>query len=72
MKPVTPTCRYNHGNLIREENGWWLGSSLRPSESTKLVQLDTVFVLSLYRCPVCGYVELFDDEDVANASSEQP
>lgn len=75
---VTPTCRYGHGDLEVANEGhdtnthrWTLlgvtsqsfvaGSSVgTPLTSTG--PSGNVFTLALYRCPVCGYLEMFDDE----------
>lgn len=64
---VEPTCRYNHGKLVLEDSpsdpstsGWGLRSfaffDLPPDEN------DSVWTVKVYKCPVCGYVELFDKD----------
>jgi len=70
-KAVEKTCRYGHGPLHREEGQYGLPAFLHRSgpSNALLRQLQAadyqitnrVFVLSLWRCPTCGYVELFDE-----------
>ncbi|ATF84590.1 hypothetical protein [Burkholderia gladioli] len=77
---ITPECRYGHGklelierpdadhhwafvgvNVMRFAAGQSVGE---PLTSTALD--GTVYMVKLFRCPHCGYVEAFDTEAVSN------
>lgn len=63
--PVTPTCRYGHGNLKRATGAglakeWGLSADSTPG----------AFLLALFICPNCGYSELFDLEPEVTAKQE--
>lgn len=73
---IEPTCRYGHGALIEiarspDEHYWgFIGASLVPfrvemSVDTPLEDTEVsgrIYTVSLFRCPSCGYLEVFDDE----------
>lgn len=73
---VIPTCRYDHGelqivSLEPSAHAWGLmGVTLVPFQAGSpvgqpLLQTKTsgrVYTVTVFRCPVCGYLELFDDE----------
>ncbi|WP_155705995.1 hypothetical protein [Burkholderia cepacia] len=73
---VTPTCRYGHGDLAEvtrtpDEHYWgFIGARLIPFRvgtpvGTSLMETEAsgrIYTVALYRCPVCGYLEVFDDE----------
>lgn len=72
MEQVKRTCRYGHG-LLELLAGAWAISGLRPRNAIEAVvgkhaegrtrALDgRVFALKVWRCPECGYVELFDED----------
>lgn len=67
---VTPTCRYGHGELQENPALWSLtGVTLSPIGQPAEGQPPVMVVMEngraystkLFRCPVCGYIELFDD-----------
>lgn len=64
-----PSCRYGHGPLQREERFWAVQQMERieqPPHPDRIFRAAPVqFVFSLFRCPECGYIEMFDDEDAA-------
>lgn len=53
---VAPICRYGHGDMRRVEGGKW---ALVDASSSEIV---TAFVVRMYRCPVCGYLEMLDEK----------
>ena len=65
---IIPTCRYDHGPLAEitgePELRYAIRSVFRTREGDQSVIAEApyVFTLRLYRCPRCGYLELFDDE----------
>lgn len=66
---ITPTCRYDHGPLEESQGDPELRYAVRsvfkthePSGQLVIEEAPYVFTARLFRCPVCGYVELFDDE----------
>lgn len=66
---VQPTCRYGHGPLMRpdsEDDTRWVFGVTKKTEDADgkkaLTELPYAFTVLLYRCPICGYIELFDDE----------
>lgn len=75
---ITPTCRYGHGELQESprspDNHCWglIGATLTNQVvgathfGTSIARVTEasgrVFTITLYRCPVCGYLEMFDDE----------
>lgn len=73
-KNFQPTCRYGHGDLEQEKLGpsqFWgvMGALVREippktllGQTTETVSSGALYTVNLYRCRVCGYVELFDDE----------
>ena len=55
---VTPTCRYEHGQLTRVRNSeggvqWGFVTPDRTGD---------MFLGHIYTCVVCGYTEFFDNE----------
>lgn len=80
MIAIKPTCRYQHGGLKLIPGDWsLLGSEKRPFTETELEIFKSVpslgktystpnnlnFAVQIFKCPVCGYVELHDPEDDA-------
>ena len=65
-RPI-PSCRYDHGPLQREERLWAVQQVERieqpPHPDQNFMAMPMQFVFSLFRCPRCGYLEMFDDED---------
>lgn len=70
---ITPNCRYGHGDLGEVQAGTasarWAIQEHQVSkvggdaESTKLLTPGmSLFSLRIFKCPVCGYLEFFDDE----------
>jgi hypothetical protein len=55
---ITPTCRYGHGTLeLINEHGdkfFHIEPRKQPSPYT--------YVVALYKCPVCSYLELHDSD----------
>lgn len=68
---VTPNCRYGHGDLVRlklrNEDGLPRGTII--STYLELENMGTAMMdgkgysITLFRCPTCGYLEIFDDGD---------
>lgn len=72
---LQPTCRYGHGDLeeiVPGDNRFWglMGASLQQasmgnfSMGQPLATLETngsIYTIRPFRCPKCGYLELFDD-----------
>lgn len=65
---TNPSCRYGHGRLIFHSPasgavGFLLPAyAATPDYDTAPVQVhDTGYTISIYVCPTCGYLELFDD-----------
>jgi hypothetical protein len=67
MAKVTRTCRYEHGRL-ELLTGWFALQGVQPygggllNQSKEFRLTGQVAALHVWRCPVCGYVELVDDE----------
>lgn len=66
---IVPMCRYEHGRMERQEGLWGLDQirmapADAPAAKTSLAT-GISFVASMYRCSVCGYLELIDDEEAA-------
>jgi hypothetical protein len=71
IKPVTPECRYGHGELLRAHvKGAIPEWSLLAAPSANVGE-GTAFSLALYICSTCGYAELFDLEPEQTAKDEQ-
>ncbi len=75
----TPTCRYGHGNLEAQtgvEGYTWVIPAIDMElfmDGDSWAQgwqaaLPGVYTIRLFRCPTCGYVEMFDAE-VPNGSA---
>jgi hypothetical protein len=69
---VVRTCRYSHGPL-QMVDGWFSltganprelgpGETVPPGEPPFNQDPWRIFVLRVWRCPVCGYAELADEE----------
>lgn len=69
------TCRYGHGALVRDP-GWWSlqgvefvakrskkeqAPGVEAMDDENVSDIPQAYVLRLWRCPTCGYVELFDN-----------
>jgi hypothetical protein len=55
---VEPCCKYGHGPLTEESD-----KQARPQWSLLSTDgLPVIFAVMLFVCPVCGYIELFDDD----------
>lgn len=70
LEKVNPVCKYGHGDLERQGDLWGVEgfSKATSSSGTPLVPIagnDQQFVMVMYRCPRCGYLELFDNEEAA-------
>lgn len=67
MAKVQPSCRYDHGPLVRQDGLWALEqmerTNARDDPDTPFRYTQTQFVTSLFRCRTCGYLELFDDAE---------
>lgn len=69
MKQMGRTCRYEHGAL-ELLMGWFALQGVQPygggllSQGKEFRPTGQVVALHVWRCPVCGYVELVDDEAV--------
>lgn len=61
--PHPRTCRYGHGPLRDERGLWSLGGIKTNDDGVLDADSNTVYLLRLALCPVCGYVELFDSQD---------
>lgn len=65
---ITPTCRYDHGPLAEITGEPDLRYAVRSVFKTRegdqpvITESPYAFTARLYRCSVCGYLELFDDE----------
>ncbi|WP_144409776.1 hypothetical protein [Cupriavidus basilensis] len=72
----SPTCRYGHGPLsqieqIPSDHRWGLagvtiapltaGSPVNRALSASFAS-GRIYTVSVHRCQICGYLELFDDE----------
>lgn len=69
-RKFVPTCRYEHGELEKlalrtaenEPRGMFLPTFKEvPGFGAAFVD-GNGFTVASYRCKVCGYIELFDDE----------
>lgn len=63
------TCRYSHGPLQQIEGTWSLpGIEWRPhmrrdkTTGHRPTDNGTTFTVTLWRCPVCRYVEMSDED----------
>lgn len=65
-----PNCRYGHGDLMRtvfrsnddSMRSLFLPTAKQLMEGAPLMADGSGFTVALYRCPKCGYLEIFDDE----------
>ena len=62
---IERTCRYGHGALDTHPEPWALqGAAVQPIGADKqLVMVGfnrQAYLLSIHRCPACGYTELSD------------
>lgn len=66
---TVPTCRYEHGKMERQPGLWGLDqirkAPANAPASRASMGTGVAFVASMYRCSVCGYLELIDDEEAA-------
>jgi hypothetical protein len=71
METITPTCRYGHGDLVKvdhDEVGTadFLIPTHQPMKvfnfNGKMATLPAGFVLNIYKCMICSYIELHDTE----------
>lgn len=66
--PITPECRYGHGQLTEVTGDPELRYAVRSVFKTQegdqkiITESPYAFTARLYRCRFCGYLELFDDE----------
>lgn len=66
---IIPTCRYNHG-ILEEIQGdpaqhYSLPAVAKTHElsgKVSVVETPIVFMVRLFRCPMCGYLEIFDND----------
>lgn len=72
---LEPDCRYGHGKLVAvhvdPDNYWGLfgvyvkravaGEITAGQGLAELVPSQKVFTLTAFRCPKCGYMEIFDE-----------
>lgn len=72
---VEPNCRYGHGPLVRvpvARDAYWglygvrrvqaeVGAFVAGQPLASLEANHAVFTLLAFRCPTCGYMELFDE-----------
>lgn len=61
---VERTCRYGHGPLMQETKVWTLPSQIPRHMLPEILDSPPwpshYFSVTVWRCPVCGYVELID------------
>jgi len=62
---ITPECRYGHGRLreVTSHGGRWALSSPAYEPVT--------FVVKIWACSTCGYIELFDDDPLATTRQQE-
>lgn len=63
---VTPLCRYDHGPM-KKAPGLWAFDQVKYTGATAadgIAKTGNAFVLAMYACEVCSYVETHDDEAV--------
>lgn len=66
---VIPTCRYGHGNLgrivlastLHEPRGMYIPTFQDSFGKGTILSDGNGYTVIMYRCPTCGYIELFDD-----------
>jgi len=69
QKNVKPNCRYGHGDLERlrlftedrQPRGTIIPTYLEIPNTGAAISDGSGYTMTLYRCPKCGYTELFDD-----------
>lgn len=64
---ITPTCKYGHGPLDREQGAWSFlsaPSSVHDDHPLGFKQGELAYAVSLHVCRVCGYMEMFDYPEV--------
>ena len=55
---IIPSCRYDHGSLKKLDGLWaFMGVDIDKTAVTNA----RAYTAEIYRCPVCGYLEFFDD-----------
>ncbi len=71
MEKVHPHCRYHPETALERQDELWTLQQVTPApDSVKRMGRETMatgtqFAASLYRCPRCGYAEMFDDDAAA-------
>lgn len=64
-------CKYGHGSLVEQDGTWSLPMVTKeprdiPQEDRTVMVAsmysEMVYTVKIWQCPVCGYIELFDDE----------
>jgi hypothetical protein len=65
---VEPTCRYGHGLLAKQPSTYLMrktaGIFAEMEGGTRyIVPSRTSFAVTLWRCPACAYLELFDPDE---------
>lgn len=57
------TCRYGHGELLELQGGYFLQRAYKSPVNGFLAPDDgSGYLVKLALCPVCKYVELFDED----------
>ena len=74
---VEPNCRYGHGLLMKQPSTYLMRKTagiFQTEENGRryIVPSGTSFAVTLWRCPVCAYMEVFDpDEMVPGDGADQ-
>lgn len=67
---VEPNCRYGHGLLVKQPSTYLLRKTagiFQTDENGRryILPSGTSFAVTLWRCPVCAYLEVFDPDEMA-------
>ena len=67
---VEPNCRYGHGLLAKQPSTYLMRKTagiFQTDENGRryIVPSGTSFAVTLWRCPVCAYLEVFDPDEIA-------
>lgn len=62
---ITPTCRYEHGELYKVTGG-----GKYDSFGFSIPNMAGMFVGEIYTCKTCGYTEFFDNEPKLTLDAE--
>ena len=67
---VEPNCRVGHGLLVKQLSTYLLRKTagiFQTDENGRryIVPSGTSFAVTLWRCPVCAYLEVFDPDEMA-------